>query len=565
MENSRSKVVIEMKTASQLWAEEEARVVAAEAKAALDAKIAARAKAEEEAFGEAARERARVKAKAAADARAAEEARIAAAASDEWYYLLDGEQVGPVSLATLKEKIADLSIRPPLKMVWTEGMEDWRPVYEVRMLCDPLPETGLKVFEAAESGSEEQEEPEPEAVHVFQAAPDDTATNIRHAEEVARARDAEDARIAALAEARAQRETIAKAEMKVRAEAEAKAFAEAKIRAKEEAKAKLAEQARLKALAKAEAAEQAKAAEAIAKAEAAALKRAEEEAMAAQKAAEVEQAAAPVIPDAKPEKKKKISAADAKAIWFYTFEGERLGPVSFEQLRSMAAGSSLDPRLDLVWKKDMAEWKPAGQIDGLFQRTAVPAEVKERKETKAAPAAVSRAPKKTVRLAAFKDQSWPGARRRSLLLVMLVFPFVWNYLLSFAGPMATRQFGPVIVGKVLPVAALLPFALLAWFVMKRLVNLGMSRMWCLGLFAPFVNLWVGYRCLACPAGYAYQKKLDGPGVALAALYWMVTLPCALLLTITVALIGGAINSPVLQQHAREALRFANGLVTLVWP
>ncbi|RYD21802.1 MAG: DUF4339 domain-containing protein, partial [Verrucomicrobiaceae bacterium] len=370
--------------------------------------------------------------------------------------------------------------------------------------------------------------------------------------------------IAALAEVRAERDILAKAEMKVRADAGAKAFAEAKRRAKEEARAKHAEQARLKAVARAEASEQAKAAEAKARAEAAALKQAEEaEAQAARKLAEV--AEVPAVAAATPEKKKKPSIADGKAIWFYTFEGERLGPVSFEQLRSMAVGSSLDPRLDLVWKKDMAEWKPAGQIDGLFQRTVVPAEVKERKEAKAPVAAASRSPKKTVRLAAFKDQSWPGARRRSLLLVMLVFPFIWNYLLSFAGPLATRQFGPVIVGKALPLAAMLPFVVMAWFLMKRLVNLGMSRMWCLGIFAPFLNLWVGYRCLACPAGYAYQKKLDGPGVALAALYWMVALPCTLLLTVTVALLGGAINSPALQQHAREALRIANGLVTLVWP
>jgi hypothetical protein len=43
------------------------------------------------------------------------------------------------------------------------------------------------------------------------------------------------------------------------------------------------------------------------------------------------------------------------------------------------------------------------------------------------------------------------------------------------------------------------------------------------LFAPLLNLWVAYRCLACPAGYAYHRKLDVPGIALALLYWLTVL------------------------------------------
>ncbi|MGL5019037.1 MAG: hypothetical protein ACRDBP_12950, partial [Luteolibacter sp.] len=30
-----------------------------------------------------------------------------------------------------------------------------------------------------------------------------------------------------------------------------------------------------------------------------------------------------------------------------------------------------------------------------------------------------------------------------------------------------------------------------------------------------VNLWVAYRCLACPPGYAHHRKLDRSGVATA--------------------------------------------------
>jgi hypothetical protein len=60
-----------------------------------------------------------------------------------------------------------------------------------------------------------------------------------------------------------------------------------------------------------------------------------------------------------------------------------------------------------------------------------------------------------------------------------------------------------------------PWVALAYFWMKRLVNLGMSRVWLLEILAPVLNLWVSYRCFACPPGYAYHKKLDGTGIALA--------------------------------------------------
>ena len=55
-------------------------------------------------------------------------------------------------------------------------------------------------------------------------------------------------------------------------------------------------------------------------------------------------------------------------MWFYSREGEKCGPVSFADLRIKAQEAGLNPRLDLAWTKGMAEWKPAGEIAGLFER-----------------------------------------------------------------------------------------------------------------------------------------------------------------------------------------------------
>ena len=110
------------------------------------------------------------------------------------------------------------------------------------------------------------------------------------------------------------------------------------------------------------------------------------------------------------------------------------------------------------------------------------------------------------------------------------------------------------MGQVLPYAAFLPLVIVIHFGLKRLVNLGMSRMWCLAFFAPFLNLWVGYRCLACPAGYAYHKKLDGPGIALAVVYWLVMLAFVSMLAASVGLLYGVIESPALHGQLRNLLR-----------
>ncbi len=668
-----------MKSAAQLWAEEEARVVIAKEKAAVAARAAAKAKAEDEIWNAGAKERARIKAVAAAEARAAEEARIAAAASDEWFYLRNGEQIGPVSLVGLKEKIADLSIEPPLKMVWTAGMDGWKPVYEVRKLCESLPsheaETHLD-FKASDEVVNQEADHEEQVRAAAEAAAAEAAwlAAAAQSEAKARAQDAEEARIAAAqnarvkaaeeaklkaaeeakvaAAAKAQAEEIAKAkaeeEAALRAAAEAKAAEMAKLLAAAETKA--AEEARIAAAAKAKAEEEAvakaiaeaklKAAEeacaraeakaiAAAKMAAAATLKAEEEvkarreakaaeeariaAAAKRKAAEDAEAAAEMASlaaeearvmaaaklraeiaaaKAKARREKRTKAAEnakvrtlartraaeksrsaeamakatedvsapveqrkfgqvsSKNCWFYTCQGERLGPVKFEELRKMAVDLSLDPRLDMVWRQSMDAWKPAGRIDGLFERNNVLADSTEQ----APPAALPTGPpRQSARKPTPGRAKWPGGRRRSFLLATLILPFAWQHALAAASPFLINRFGPAIMGQILPYAAFAPLVLLLHLGVGRLVNLGMSRLWCLAVLAPGINLWLGYRCFACPPGYACHQKLDGRGIALAMAYWLVMLAAVLTLAACVALLSGAIDSPLLLKQLRRLI------------
>lgn len=52
--------------------------------------------------------------------------------------------------------------------------------------------------------------------------------------------------------------------------------------------------------------------------------------------------------------------------WYYAQSNERKGPVPLSKLESMARSGWLMPD-DLVWRSGMAGWRPAHEIDGLFE------------------------------------------------------------------------------------------------------------------------------------------------------------------------------------------------------
>jgi len=273
--------------------------------------------------------------------------------------------------------------------------------------------------------------------------------------------------------------------------------------------------------------------------------------------------------------------------WFHTRDGERIGPVTFAELRVLAREGQLNPRQDMVWTQGMAEWKPAGEIADLFDRRTNP----EPPES-LAPAADPYAPPKEESVAERMGRigEWPGSRRRSYLAMTILFPFVWNLVFSKTVVFLTQQLGPQLMGVFGVCAAFLPLVVGIYFGLTRLVNLGMSRWWYLVNLLPVAivigwfgfhsfqvsalppseawwlvslvgvslipSLWVSYRCFACPAGYAFHKKIDGAGVALAILYWLLMLVTVIAIVVIAAVLLGAVNSPELQERLQEILRTA---------
>lgn len=202
--------------------------------------------------------------------------------------------------------------------------------------------------------------------------------------------------------------------------------------------------------------------------------------------------------------------------WLFIHEGERFGPVSFAELKTKATEGQLNPRLDLAWRHGMPEWLPAGQIEGLFDRIAPP-------PPPSASEVIDEGDEYSAELQMLRQSEWPGARRRSFLLMTIVFPFVWFIPVFLLLPNLQGVIETNLLGILTFALALFPLLVAIVFFFKRLNNLGMHPAWFLGYLVPIINLWVGYRLIACPAGYAYHKKLDSAGWILAILYWGIIL------------------------------------------
>ena len=241
----------------------------------------------------------------------------------------------------------------------------------------------------------------------------------------------------------------------------------------------------------------------------------------------------------------------AQDAWYYTREGERLGPVTLTELRVKASQGGLSPRLDMVWTEGMADWKPAGEIDGLFERRV--------SEPQADTTALSLPEAESVGDLMHRHDDWPGTRRRGYLAATILVPLLWALALDTVPSIYGKPLDPVWMENINNGGALMVFIIALFYSLQRLSNLGMSRWWIFGHCVPLLNLWVGYRCFACPAGYAYHKKLDGIGIALAIIYWLMIALAILTLVVLIYILIKYADDPRVQElwsQLREAIEQA---------
>lgn len=197
--------------------------------------------------------------------------------------------------------------------------------------------------------------------------------------------------------------------------------------------------------------------------------------------------------------------------WFFSSGDERYGPVGFEYLIELAKSGQLDPRNDMVWTTTLNDWEPAGEIEGLFERRAARNDEPSMDGGFASTGTFESKP--------IPKASFPGTGRIGMVMGVVVVPPLlmagWAYALPLILPHVPEGYREYLPRVIIPLVGLLVLATLV----KRFRNIGMSGWWVLGLCIPVVNLWLGYRLLASPAGYAVARKLDIGGKLMAVLYW----------------------------------------------
>jgi uncharacterized membrane protein YhaH (DUF805 family) len=237
-------------------------------------------------------------------------------------------------------------------------------------------------------------------------------------------------------------------------------------------------------------------------------------------------------------------------IWYFFKDGKQYGPLTMEELRFISENGELNPRQDLVWSPDSAEWRPAGEIPGLFPKTVVAAS--EGESLSVSPDFSVHSPGKSRKeiMASYAD--WPGAGRAMYIvgtaLLYAAVHYGTEYVRPYLLPVVRNQEYLLLAFPVIIVLSIISLAA------KRLQNVGMSGLWCLGHLVPILNLWVGYRSWACPAGYAYHRKLDGVGIFLAVIYWLLVVGLIAVVALGTLVFLGHVGDPAQQQQLQELIR-----------
>ena len=238
----------------------------------------------------------------------------------------------------------------------------------------------------------------------------------------------------------------------------------------------------------------------------------------------------------------------ARDVWFFSRDGQQSGPLTYRDLKEKADEGVLRPRTDLIWKEGMAEWRPIGEIEGLFERQPL-----VKPEPAAEPykgGAVAQDPAQPGGSTA-DPGLWPGVRRRLFLPGVFLFPTLWVFGLGFVPGLVGARLDPALMEKILLAANLVPLLVVFYLVVQRFANLGMSRWWFLGGVIPFLNIWLKYRLISCPAGYAVHKKMDGPGIFLAILYWSLVSLVVVAFVVVALTMAGSLGSPEQQEQLKK--------------
>jgi hypothetical protein len=194
--------------------------------------------------------------------------------------------------------------------------------------------------------------------------------------------------------------------------------------------------------------------------------------------------------------------------WYIAKNGQQEGPVTSQQIVALVKAGTLDPATTHVWREGLPDWKTLGESGILAETGAVtPAAANPAFNNPYAVTERTRNALDDTRYSA--PLEYPGYGRLRYFLSIFVTMIVFYAILIavvFAMFSSKAGGGAAIIGMV--VIVLLMVAGSIYIALQRLKNLGMSGWAMLWTLVPFMNLWIGWRMLACPAGYEEHRTLD---------------------------------------------------------
>jgi hypothetical protein len=205
------------------------------------------------------------------------------------------------------------------------------------------------------------------------------------------------------------------------------------------------------------------------------------------------------------------------ALWYYSLGGERRGPVRLAELKAMARAGQFNGSRDMAWMPEFPEWMRIREIPELA--ASMPAAQPDEPGIPIGTGAEERFDTEDPDEEPFREMM---AARRDEGMGRLSYWFARYVLvpgLAFAGHfLMVRVIGSPGVALWSTVAIVVFGTLMV--ILSRLRNLGMSGGWLFGFLVPGVNIWVSYRLLVCPPGYAEHRRLGPAGVVMATLFWL---------------------------------------------
>jgi len=197
--------------------------------------------------------------------------------------------------------------------------------------------------------------------------------------------------------------------------------------------------------------------------------------------------------------------------WFFTKDGQQDGPVTPLQIQALSKAGQLDPATTHVWREGMADWKTLAD-SGLLDGASLPA---PGMTPPAIQTTVTRNPylaSEQIAQGTGRPVEYPGYGRLRYFLTNLIITVVF-YAVMFALAIALLSASDgmgVGAGVGILVVALIVMVAGFYVAYHRVKNLGMSGWALLWTLVPFMNMWIGWRMFACPAGYEDHRTLDTP-------------------------------------------------------